>query len=163
MSKYTVFKAPGNRGFLFITHPRYIAKFQKSANKNQFLYNGLFRPGSGFGLKVDAVARWQRFLPYCTPLCRIKYYSLFLDSYMPDSDVDTDCATMSVRTLRHIPNRRVFHRPCDNARQAQTPAQLYCDYRCESSGPRVPRYTYYCPSICSAPPAVLKSNHRHCA
>lgn len=40
---------------------------------------------------------------------------------MPNSDSGTDCATMSVRTLQHVPNRRVFHMPCDNAMQLQTP------------------------------------------
>lgn len=43
-------QGPGKSGFFHITHPWYIAKFQKSANKKHFLYNGLFRPGSGFGL-----------------------------------------------------------------------------------------------------------------
>lgn len=34
---------------------------------------------------------------------------------MPDSSINTNCATMFVRTLQHIPNRRVFHTSCDFA------------------------------------------------
>ncbi len=41
---------------------------------------------------------------------------------MSDSNRDTDCAMMFVRTLQHIPNRRVFRMPYDNVRQSQTPA-----------------------------------------
>ncbi len=163
VTQHITHKTPRNRGFLFITHQWYIANFQKSANKNHFLYNGLFRPGSGWGIIFDAVARWQRFLPCCIPLCQIKYCSFFQGAYMPDSNSDTDCATMSARTLQHVPNRRVFHMRCDTATQSRTPGQSYCDYRCVSSAHRARRCTYCSPSICSAPPAAPELNHRHCA
>lgn len=85
-------------------------------------------------VKVDVSGQWQTVRPCCVTLCRIEYCSLFLDSYTPDSDNDTDSAMMFVQTLQHIPNRRVFHMPCDNAMRLQTPA-LYTKRQNQGQSP----------------------------